>query len=174
MTVDTIISQKKAELRALPFYQRMITGDVTPVMYLRYLREMKYIHDYIDHKSVYKDYVDMYREMSIHVDILELVHDVYPVEIQTLGIGEDYAIFNMFKELERANAHAYVHYMEYLETADSLKGVVPGKGRIYTFEDKSDLIQYLNQNKPTDDWAEECGNAYDIRINILKELEKSV
>lgn len=172
MSLEQTILQKKTELRALPFYQKMISGEISADLYLRYLREIKYIHDYIDHKSEYKDYMDIRREMHLHVDILELMNDLYPFEVKILGIGEDYALLNVFQELSRAKAHGYVHYMEYLETADSLKGVVPGKGRLYTFQDKEACIQYLQNNKPGEEWVDECVKAYNVRINILTELGK--
>lgn len=172
MTLEEAILQKKEELHALPFHQKMVSGEISSELYLRYLREVKFIHDYIDHKSEYKDFMDLKREMSLHVDILELVHDLYPFEIPILGIGEDYAITNVFQGLDRANAHGYVHYMEYLENADLLKGVVPGKGRLYTFGNKQACIEHLENNKPGDEWVEECIKAYNVRIKILTELGK--
>jgi hypothetical protein len=174
MTLEQVIQQKKAELYALPIHQKMVSGEVDTLLYLRYIREMKFIHDYIDHKSDFKDFLDMKREMSIHVDILELVNDLYPAEINPIGLGEDYAIFNMFQSKERANAHAYIHYREYLESSDNLKNKIPGKGRLYTFNDKQILLQHLEENKPSDEWIEECEKAYDIRIFILKELQKEL
>ena len=172
MTLEQTILAKRAELHAHPIHQQMVNGQISKEMYLRYLREIKFIHDYIDHKAEQKDFMDINREISLHVDILELVNDLYPLEVITSNIGEDYAIMNMFQPLDKAKAHGYVHYREYLETSDMLKGVVPGKGRIYTFQDKVACLQYLENNKPGDEWIDECIKAYDIRINILKELEK--
>ncbi len=172
MSLEQAILEKKTELHALPFYQKMVAGELSDILYLKYLREIKYIHDYIDHKSDYKDFMDLRREMALHVDILELVHDLYPAEIEILGIGEDYAIMNMFQSLEQANAHGYVHYLEYLENADILKQAVPGKGRLYSFENVQTCIGYLQNNKPADNLTAECIKAYEVRISILKELGK--
>ncbi len=174
MTLEQAIQEKKAELYALPIYQQMVSGQISQSLYLKYLREIKFIHDYIDHKSDFKDFLDMNRELSLHVDVLELVNELYPIEILVSGLGEDYAIFNMFQEKEKANAHAYIHYREYLESADILKNKVPGKGRLYTFNDKQVLLQHLEENKPSDEWIEECEKAYNIRINILKEIQKEL
>jgi hypothetical protein len=172
MIIQQVIQQKSDELHSLAAYQQILSGEINPIIYLKYLRELKFIHDYIDHKSDYKDFMDMRREMQLHVDILELVHDLYPAEISPMGIGEDYAIFNMFQSKEKANAHAYIHYKEYLENAEQLKDMVPGKGRLYTFENKNLLIQHLEENKPSETFADECAKAYNVRIDILKELSK--
>lgn len=172
MSLEQIILEKRAELHALPVHQQMVNGQISKELYLRYLREIKFIHDYIDHKCEYREFMDLNREMSLHVDVLEIVNDIYPAEVQISAIGEDYAIMNMFQPLEKAKAHGYIHYREYLETSDLLKGVVPGKGRLYTFLDKEACIQYLENNKPGEEWIDECVKAYDVRINILKNLEK--
>ena len=39
MTVDQLIATKKAELYSLPFYQRLLSGSITPIQYFHYLTE---------------------------------------------------------------------------------------------------------------------------------------
>lgn len=173
MTIEQAIQQKKAELHALPFYQKMVNGELTKKQYLQYLTEIKFIHDYIDHKSTIKDFMDIIRWLRIEVDKLELAHEIYPEQIDNLGngIGENYAIFNMLQGVDRANAHAYVHYKEMLEECDNLKSSIPGKGRLYVYEDKAACLSFLEANKPSEDWIDECLKAYQIRIDICKDLE---
>lgn len=176
MTLEQAIQQKKAELHSLPFYQKMVNGQLTKLEYLKYLTEIKFIHDYIDHKSNHKDHMDFVRWLRLEVDKLELAHDIFPEQVNPTGngISENYAVFNMMSGFERANAHAYVHYKEMLEECDTLKSVVPGKGRIYVYENKSACLSYLENNKPPEEWLDECVKAYQIRIDICKKLEGTI
>lgn len=173
MTIDQLIASKKAELYALPFYQHLLSGNVTPKQYYHYLLENRFIHDYIDHKSTFKNFEDLKRELRLEVDKMEMGVEVFPYspDFRGSGIGEEYAILNMFKGTEQANAHAYAHYLEILDSSDSLKDKVPGKGRIFTFNKPISIYtDYLNQNKPTEEWVGEIEKAYDIRIEIVDYL----
>lgn len=173
MTIEQMIASKKAELYALPFYQHLISGNATPTQYYHYLLENKFIHDYIDHKSVHKNFEDLKRDFCLEVDKMEMGIEVFPYspDFRGSGIGEEYAILNMFKGTERANVHAYAHYLEILESSTILKSKVPGKGRIFTFNNPiSVYTNYLNQNKPTEEWIGEIEKAYDVRIEIVEYL----
>jgi len=174
MTVDQLIASKKAELYALPFYKQMISGNITTIQYYHYLAEMRFIHDYIDHKSEYKNFEDLDRQLRFEVDKMEIALEAFPynVEFRGSGFGEEYAIFNMFQGKERANVHAYIHYMEILDSAEILKDKVRGKGRLYTFLKPISVYKdYLNQHKPNEDWLEEIEKAYEIRIKITDFLK---
>lgn len=174
MTIEQMIASKKAELYALPFYQHLINGNATPTQYYHYLLENKFIHDYIDHKSVHKDFEDLKRDLCLEVDKMQMGIEIFPYspDFRGSGIGEEYAIQNMHQGIDRANVHAYAHYLEILDSSDSLKGKVPGKGRIFTFNKPISIYtDYLNQNKPTEEWVEEIGKAYDVRIGIVNYLK---
>ena len=173
MTIDQLIASKKAELYALPFYQHLLSGNVTPIQYYHYLLESRFIHDYIDHKSVHKDFQDLKRELRLEVDKMEMGVEIFPYspDFRGSGIGEEYAMLNMFRGTERANVHAYAHYLEILESSTILKSKVPGKGRIFTFNNPiSTYTDYLNENKPSEEWVDEVGRAYDVRIEIVDYL----
>lgn len=173
MTIEQLIASKKAQLYALPFYQHLISGNATAAQYYHYLLETKFIHDYIDHKSIHKDFEDLYRGLRIEVDKIELAVEIYPYspDFRGSGIGEEYAILNMFQGVDIANAHAYAHYLEILDSSSIIKPKVPGAGRLYTFENSISIYRdFLNENKPTEEWIGEVEKAYDVRIEIVDYL----
>lgn len=175
MTVDQLIASKKAELYSLPFYQQLLSGSITPIQYFHYLTEIKFIHDYIDHKSDCKDFEDLNRSLRLEVDKMECGIEVFPyqTDFKGSGIGEEYAILNMFQGKDRANVHAYVHYMEILDSSALIIDKIPGKGRLYTFSKPiSDYQNYLSSYKPTIEWIDEVEKAYDVRIEIVDYLKK--
>jgi len=177
MTVDQLIASKKAELYALPFYQHLISGNITPKQYYDYLLEIRFIHDYIDHKPIFKDFEDLNRHLRMEVDKIEMGVEVFPYspDFRCSGIGEEYAIQNMHRGIDKANAHAYIHFMEILDSAEIIKDKVPGKGRLYQFSKPISFYkEYLNQYKPTDEWLGEVEKAYGVIIDIINYLNTKI
>jgi len=66
--------------------------------------------------------------------------------------------------------HIYLNYMALMFGGQIMKSKVPGKGRMYDFDNVPELVARI-RSVQKDEWADEVNKGFQYIINILDELQ---
>jgi heme oxygenase len=166
---------KHREVEQTKFVQYLLSGNIVEKDYVSFLFEFRTIYEVIErlnHKYGYlKDLEGIERAEAIHDDLFEL-NDGYfrPLLPSTIKYLDH--LNNLSKDKSKRHllfAHVYVRHMGDLYGGKLIARLIPGSGRMYTFDDRPRLIKAFNE-KLTIDLADEANLAFDYYISIFDEL----
>jgi heme oxygenase len=158
----------------LPFTQYLLGGTITKPDYVVYLSEMLAIYQHLERLAIeaglFEGMEELPRAQHMQADLAELAPD-YQAEL--LPSTQEYlAYLDQLAQSDRADqlfAHVYVRHMGDLYGGKLIARGVPGTGRWYQFENRSDLAKKFNE-RITLDLADEAIVAFDNYNNIFQDL----
>jgi heme oxygenase len=166
---------KHREVEQTKFVQYLLSGNISKDDYVSFLFEFRTIYEVIERLNCKYGYLKglegIERAEPIHDDLFEL-NDGYfrPLLSSTIKY------LDHLNELEKDKskrhllfAHVYVRHMGDLYGGKLIARLIPGSGRMYTFDDRPRLIKAFNE-KLTIDLADEANLAFDYYISIFDEL----
>jgi len=166
----TSVLHKKAE--QMEFNQRMFNGKLSTKDYLKYLLVQSVIFQCIEEHYHSKLHDDLPRLKKVMEDIQELQKEIVTdVSISHLPSVKKYGIYLESLNDERLFPHIYLNYLALAYGGQMIKKRVPGKGRMYDFDNLNEVIMSI-RNVQKDEWADEVNNGYEKIIAILDELQK--
>ncbi len=166
------IAEKHSQAEKMPFNQRMIKGELTPVEYMMYVCQLQPLFNHIERFPL--PHPDMAREERAMVDIAELrllpgnLTNVWAKPLQTTF---HYMQYLLKLNEEKTKPHMYINYLALMFGGQMIKSKVPGTGRMYDFNNMQECIAAVRAIQ-SDDWAEEANIALDYHIAILDELQE--
>jgi heme oxygenase len=169
-----ITHERHMAVEHLPFTQYLLGGTITEPDYVVYLAEMIAIYQRLERLAIeaglFEGMEELPRSHHMQEDLKELAPD-YQAEL--LPSTQTYlAYLDQLARSDRANqlfAHVYVRHMGDLYGGKLIARGVPGTGRWYQFENRSDLAKTFNE-RVTLDLADEALVAFDNYNNIFQEL----
>ena len=169
-----ITQEKHTAVEHLPFIQYLLKGNITQHDYVIYLAEMTAIYqrleDLAQQAGLFNGLEDLPRSQHMQQDLDELSPG-YTTEL--LASTQTYlAHLDLIAQSDQPNqlfAHVYVRHMGDLYGGKLIARVVPGTGRWYEFENRSELAKTFNE-RITLDLADEALVAFDHYNNIFQGL----
>jgi heme oxygenase len=169
-----ITYEKHMAVEHLPFTQYLLGGRITETDYVVYLAEMTAIYRHLEQLAIkaglFTDMTELPRAQRMEEDLKELApeyqSELLPTTQQYLAHLTQLANSDRSKDLF---AHVYVRHMGDLYGGKLIARGVPGTGRWYEFENRSELVKRFNE-KITLDLADEALVAFDHYKNIFQEL----
>jgi len=174
---------KLDEVKAHPFYQKILSGDITDKRYALYLWEQRgryeAIEDWLKGLNVIDDMPALLRYNKVRDDFEELWKGMLgnkympqpsfsttETQKRLKEIVEDEIADNM-----QALAHVYAMHGDLLELSKVIDlNKLPGSNTMFQWgEDIDKLIEQLD-SKLTDEMAEEVIYAYDLKIRMFNYL----
>jgi heme oxygenase len=153
----------------MEFNQRMFRGELSKKEYLHYLIQQASIFQCIEEHKSADIGPDLARLTKIFQDIVELskeVHDTFP----TIQATMEYGIYLEGLKTKDLYPHIYLNYMALMYGGQMMKSKVPGKGRMYDFDNVQESIAMI-RGIQKDEWASEVNKGFQYIINILDELQ---
>jgi len=169
-----ITYEKHMAVEHLPFTQYLLGGRITETDYVVYLAEMTAVYRHLEQLAIkaglFKDMAELPRAQRMEEDLEELApeyqSELLPTTQHYLAHLTQLANSDRSKDLF---AHVYVRHMGDLYGGKLIARSVPGTGRWYEFENRSELVKRFNE-KITLDLADEALVAFDHYKNIFQEL----
>ena len=153
----------------MEFNQRMFRGELSKKEYLHYLIQQASIFQCIEEHKSADISPDLARLTRVFQDIVELsreVHDTFP----TIKATMEYGIYLEGLKPKDLYPHIYLNYMALMYGGQMMKSKVPGKGRMYDFDNVPELVTMI-RGIQKDEWADEVNKGFQYIINILDELQ---
>ena len=172
MNLRELTSEKHKLAERHPFNIRLMNGELTSWEYSKYLGELSAIFRVLE--STPLPHPDMARYDACIKDIGEitLTHTRLPFFIMDSTYEyTEYLTWLSAEHAEQILPHIYLNYMALLFGGQMIKKNVPGAGRIYDFENTSDIIQSIRDIQQ-DSWADEVNRGFDYIIGIFDELQQ--
>jgi len=167
---------KHHAVESLPFVQYLLKGNITKQHYVIYLAEMLLIYQHLEKLATELGLLDNLPELpradKMQKDLLEL-----DPEHQTVVSPSTVCYLDYLSELAASEqshqlfAHIYVRHLGDMYGGKMISRVIPGTGRWYQFDNRSDLVKRFN-DQITMDLASEALVAFDHFGNIFQELAK--
>jgi heme oxygenase len=166
-----ITQERHMAVEHLPFIQYLLKGNITEKDYIIYLAEMTAIYQHLEQLAVqaglFDGLEDLPRAQRMQADLEELAPEYH---CELLPSTQDYLEhLNSISHSKELFAHVYVRHMGDLYGGKLISRVVPGTGRWYQFENRSDLVKTFNE-RITIDLANEALVAFDHYNNIFQDL----
>jgi len=149
------------------FNQQMFRGKLTKEQYGAYLRSQLEIFSTLEENFKFP-HEGLKRKDAVTLDLIELNEN----QLEVLDNATyEYCLY--LKELgeDSAMPHIYLNYLAIMFGGQIIKSKVPGSGRMYEFDDMTEIAKSIRDIQ-RDDWADEVNKGFDFMINILKDLEK--
>jgi heme oxygenase len=153
----------------MEFNQRMFRGELSKKEYLHYLIQQASIFQCIEEHKSADIGPDLARLTKVFEDIVELskeVHDTLP----TIQATMEYGIYLEGLKTKDLYPHVYLNYMALMYGGQMMKSKVPGKGKMYEFDNVQESIAMI-RGIQKDTWASEVNKGFQYIINILDELQ---
>ena len=169
-----VTADKHKQVEELPFVQHLLQGGVSQEHYVVYLAEMAEIYAVLETAADNAGLLDtldgLHRAARIKQDLEELSpgHQTVlsPSTQEYLQYLANLAVSDRSADLF---AHVYVRHLGDMYGGKLIARMVPGSGRWYEFENRSDLVKAFNA-KLTMDLADEALVAFDYFANIFRDL----
>jgi heme oxygenase len=172
MTLKELTNQAHINAENHPFTKTLLAKKITIAQYCDYLYNQLPAYYKLEamckERGLLEDLPGLERSDAILQDLQYLrkqepvVPEVFP---STIGYLEHLSNLNDQQLL----AHVYVRHMGDMYGGQMIKQLVPGKGLMYDFENRSELIKTL-RTKLTDDMSTEANICFDFIIELFDEL----
>jgi heme oxygenase (biliverdin-producing, ferredoxin) len=168
MSLRDAIKAKHDAAEAHPFTTLMFSGAMSDRDYATYLFNMVRVYDSLETNARAQGLLDdldgIERVEPILNDFAELgIIDRIPV----VPAAQEYAAY--LASVPSVLAHLYVRHMGDMYGGQMIKAKIPGKGTMYEFENRAELVAKLRA-KLTDDLADEANVAFDFVLKIFDDL----
>lgn len=177
MSLRDLTSAKHTEAEKTEYAKYLLSGNITKEHYRIYLYNMVQVYHQLETygkaAGLFSDLPGLDRLMAIWEDYNELSeNELLPPTITQAAM--DYSEYLSKLSAERPQdlmAHIYVRHMGDLFGGQMIKKKVPGSGKFYEFENRTELITKVRE-KLDDSMGAEANVAFDYAIAIMRELEK--
>jgi heme oxygenase len=168
MALRDAIKAKHDAAEAHPFTALLFSGNMSKRDYAVYLFNMASVYDSLETSARAQGLLDdlqgIERVEAILTDFTELgITEQMPV----MPAVREYAEY--LTSVPSVLAHLYVRHMGDMYGGQMLKSKAPGSGKMYEFENRSELVAKLRA-KLTDDLADEANVAFDFVLKIFDDL----
>ena len=164
MNLKEATAELHSKAEKMMFNQRMFRGELSQFEYLNYLIQQSYIFQEIENRNL--PHPNLKRLSSINEDINELGGYTFKISKPTT----DYVVYLGDLNQSSLNAHIYLNYLAIMFGGQMMKSKVPGKGRMYDFDNVPELVTMI-RGIQKDEWADEVNKGFQYIINILDELQ---
>lgn len=161
----TAVKHKEAESH--PFNVRLLKGELTNEQYVLYLDTMADLFSFLENNVEMPE--SMLRVDRIHDDIEELNPNEDSL-ITVLDSMVNYLTYLSTRSEEELMAHVYLNYLALAFGGQTIKGSVPGSGRMYDFDNVQEVVGFV-RSQQRDDWADEVNKGFDHIIAVYDELQ---
>jgi heme oxygenase len=168
MALKELTSELHSKAEKMEFNQRMVRGELSKKEYKHYLIQQAFIFQSIEEHKL-ADVGGMGRLEKIFDDIVELDKDT-PDSLPIIEASIKYGTYLKGLDMEDLYPHIYLNYMALMFGGQIMKSKVPGKGRMYEFDNVPELIGRI-RSVQTDEWADEVNKGFQYIIDILDELQ---
>lgn len=156
------------------FVKVLLSGKIHPKFYATYLWNQHKKYDVLEALAgacgLLTDLPNIRRKMRIEQDFLELWKNDNPPALCTSTTEYIAHMKDIMTDANALMAHIYVLHMGDLSGGQMIAKRVPGKGRMYQFEDNADLLKEAIRAKTTDDMASEARWAFESSTKLFQEL----
>jgi heme oxygenase len=164
------IQEKHTQAERMPFNAKMFKGELSKKEYLLYLHQQATIFQCIEEHKIPQLHNDLKRLERVFADIQELQKEVSD-KLPSLESTKQYGMYLESLTDERILAHIYLNYLALMFGGQMMKSKVPGSGKMYEFENQSEVIGSVRAFQK-DEMADEANKALDYNIAILDELQR--
>lgn len=155
----------------MEFNQRMFRGELSTKEYLHYLIQQACIFESIEEHKSADISPDLARLTKVFEDIMELQKEV-PQTLPQIQAANEYGVYLEGLNTKDLYPHIYLNYMALMYGGQMMKSKVPGKGRMYDFDNVPEAIATI-RGIQKDAWADEVNKGFNFIINILDELQRN-
>lgn len=152
------------------FAKLLISGNIPTEIYAQYLYNQYFCYWYLEKRAtnlgVLDGIEDIKRSHKILYDLIEL--DVSD-ELFKCKSTLEYCTYVEKLTPEQVMAHIYVRHFGDMFGGAMIKKKIPGKGTMYDFDNKSELIQTV-RSRLTPEMADEANKVFDYAIRLFEEL----
>lgn len=172
--LNNITRETHTAVENLPFVQYLLNGNITQHDYVIYLAEMTAIYQQLESMAqqlgLFNGLEDLPRAQFMQQDLDELApgHITELLPSTQAYLAHLDSLFHS-DHRDQLFAHVYVRHMGDLYGGKLISRVVPGTGRWYEFENRSELAKTFNE-RITLDLADEALVAFDHYGNIFQGL----
>lgn len=154
------------------FTKLLLSGDITPEAYSRFLRNLSPIYSLLEGHAIRNglvtDIFGILRAQQIRRDLDEL--NCLPTDLSnTVALYLDHIDYIAKHNPKLLLAHLYVRHFGDMYGGQMIKKVVPGSGTMYDFENKKELIEKVRAML-TLDLADEANVAMQFAIDLFEEI----
>jgi len=153
----------------MEFNQRMFRGELSKKEYLHYLIQQACIFQCIEEHKAADISPDLARLTKVFDDIMELQKEI-PLSFPQIKAANEYGAYLESLKVKDLYPHIYLNYMALMFGGQMMKSKVPGKGRMYDFDNVPELVTMI-RGIQKDEWADEVNKGFQYIINILDELQ---
>jgi heme oxygenase len=150
------------------FAKLLISGNIPKEVYAEYLYNQyecyKALESYVQEEL--KDFPELFRTNLMKQDLDELNEPNLKL-YETTKAYIAYLKYN--PKPEKIMAHIYVRHFGDMYGGQMIKSKVPSSGKMYEFDNRSDLIKKLREVL-TEDLGDEANHCFQFIINLYNEL----
>ena len=169
MGLRELTAELHSKAEKMEFNQRMVKGELSKKEYQHYLIQQASIFQCIEEHKLADIGPDMARLTKIFDDIMELSKDISE-SLPTIEATTKYGLYLEGLKTKELYPHIYLNYMALMFGGQIMKSKVPGKGRMYDFDNVPELVGRI-RSVQKDEWADEVNKGFQYIINILDELQ---
>lgn len=169
-----VTQQRHQAVESLPFVQYLLHGNITSEHYVMYLSEMLEIYRHLEQlaalEGLLEDMPELPRANFMAQDLEELApgYRAKPTAATLRYLKYLTALFASERSAQLM-AHVYVRHLGDMYGGKLIARRVPGSGRWYEFDNRSDLVRRFNAHL-TLDLADEALVAFDWFAEIFQDL----
>jgi heme oxygenase len=167
------INEKHRAAENMLFTQQMLNCELSVHEYRVYLYQMYHIFDMIERDDL--PHNSLYRTRKVRDDLVELQYNndfcIDVTNLHLLKSTEEYCNHLQALSPENILPHVYLNYLALLYGGQMMKSKIPGKGKMYDFDNTKDAIEAIRKIQ-TNEWADEANIGLDFHIAIYDELQK--
>jgi heme oxygenase len=165
MSLKELTHSNHVLAEAHPFTKVLLSGSISPKVYADLLTNQLQQYIALETQAKHLLLPGLARAQHIAEDLTELNHSSSICQA-TVDYVEYIQSINDPKLLW---AHLYVKHMGDLFGGQILKKLVPGSGRMYEFENRTELIKQVRQQL-SDDMADEANRCFTQTLELFTEL----
>lgn len=171
MSLKESIAEKHKLAESHPFNKLMIGGKLTQNHYILYLLQMSEIFYTIEDRIELSPNICRFSRILFDIrDLDSQVSDEAEFDLSVLKSTQDYVEHLNKLDDEDLMAHVYLNYLALAFGGQLIKKSVPGAGKMYEFDDPSEVISYV-RSRQKEEWADEANLGLDYTIAIYDELQ---
>ena len=169
MGLRELTAELHSKAEKMEFNQKMVRGELSKKEYQHYLIQQASIFQCIEEHKLADIGPDMARLTKIFDDIMELSKDISD-SLPTIEATTKYGTYLEGLKTKDLYPHIYLNYMALMFGGQIMKSKIPGKGRMYDFDNVPELVARI-RSVQKDEWADEVNKGFQYIINILDELQ---
>jgi heme oxygenase len=171
MSLKDLTHENHAKAEAHPFTKKLVNGELSKQEYADYLYNQLPAYHRLETlcglRGLLEGIEPIQRTQAILIDFNELI-DSYPT-VQIYPSTISYVNYLEHLTDQQLLAHLYVRHMGDMFGGQMIKTKIPGKGSMYDFENRKELIQKLRE-KLSDDLAPEANQCFEQIFLLFTDL----